>query len=96
MLLLPIVANAATVKIGGIWYSLGDGYTAIVVCPEGDESYSGDIVIPDSISIPGNTTQYRVTKIHDYAFENCENLVSIVIPNSVKTLGEGVFRNCKC
>lgn len=32
--------------------------------------------------------------IGDYAFENCENLESIELPDTVKTIGQNVFANC--
>jgi hypothetical protein len=37
----------------------------------------------------------KVVKIHDRAFENCKELVSITIPSSVKTIGSGAFRGCE-
>ena len=36
-----------------------------------------------------------VTSIGEYAFNGCENLVSIVIPNSVKSIGVGAFYSCR-
>lgn len=41
------------------------------------------IVIPDS-----------VTKIGNYAFQNCHNLKSVRIPNGVKSIGNGAFCGC--
>ena len=37
----------------------------------------------------------KVTKIYDNAFANCEQLVSVYIPKTVKTIGTGAFRGCK-
>ena len=55
-------------------YEINDGEVTITAC---DESISGDIVIPDTIeSCP-------VTKIEYYAFDNCSNIVSLVIPEGI-------------
>ncbi len=35
-----------------------------------------------------------VTSIRNYAFELCENLVSVVIPNGVTNIGDGAFDRC--
>ncbi len=36
----------------------------------------------------------KVTRIGDGAFTNCQNLLSITIPETVKTIGTGAFRGC--
>jgi hypothetical protein len=44
-----------------------------------------------SFAIPGT-----VTSINNSAFYNCENLISVTMPNSVNTaIGSGTFQNCK-
>ena len=55
-------------------------------------SYSGDIVIPDSVRF--NFVYYRVIGIYDKAFQNCESLTSITIPNSILSIGEEAFSGC--
>ena len=51
--------------------------------------YSGTVVIPENVTYDGVT--YSVTAISDYAFYYCQELVSVSIPNSVVTIGEGAF-----
>ena len=54
--------------------------------------YSGDIIIPESVTYEGET--YSVTSIYDRTFEYCTNLTSITIPNSVTSIGFEAFRGC--
>ncbi|MBO7593551.1 MAG: leucine-rich repeat domain-containing protein [Salinivirgaceae bacterium] len=49
------------------------------------------ITIPATVTA-GNT--YNVVGISKSAFEKCNNLVSIVIPNSVTNVGEDAFKGC--
>ena len=50
----------------------------------------------DSIKINLDMTETTgITQLSDYSFSSCDNLSGIVIPDSVKTIEEGVFRGCK-
>ena len=51
-------------------------------------SYSGNLVILETVG------DFAVTGIEDYAFYNCDGLTSIVIPESVKTIGDYAFAYC--
>lgn len=55
-------------------------------------SYSGDVVIPESIQYDGNT--YSVTAIGGNAFYWCRSLTTVEIPASVKTIGSEAFGIC--
>lgn len=64
----------------------------------GTNNLSGDLVIPDKITISGRT--YTVTKISDYSFtsfsnedsgEGANHITSVVIPHTVKTIGKYAF-----
>ena len=54
--------------------------------------YSGDFVIPSSVSYGGTT--YTVTGIGDEAFEE-STITSISIPETVTTIGKEAFEDCE-
>ena len=84
-------ALAYDVKIDGIYYNLiSKGKTAEVT--SGEEKYSGEVVIPSSITSEGQ--EYKVTTIGERAFAHCSGLTSITIPNSVTSIGGWAFENC--
>ena len=67
-----ISASAYDVKVGPIYYDIS-GTTASVA--SGNNNYSGDIVIPESITY--NASNYPVTSIGNWAFSCCSGLTSI-------------------
>ena len=83
-------ASAEVVKIDGIYYNLTSKSTAEVT--SGEEKYSGEVVIPSSITSEGK--EYKVTSIGYEAFKECGALTSITIPNSVTSIGGSAFRKC--
>ena len=53
----------------------------------------GDYIIPGTIIVDGNSVP--VTEIAPHAFEGCEDLVSVSIPENIKKIGAGAFKGCK-
>ena len=77
----------------GIWYDIIDGSSNVKVANSINiPDYSGDIVIPATVSYDG--TEYDVKSIGDYAFKGCSGLTSVNIPNSVTSIGEYAFFGC--
>ena len=91
MSLLPLMANAATVEIDGIYYNLINKVKVAEVTGN-PNYYSGNIVIPSSVVY--NDVTYSVTSIKYGAFSGCSGLTSITIPNSVTYIGEEAFMDC--
>ena len=87
LMLLPLLASADPVEIGGIYYNLSGGNASVAPNPNG--KYSGSIIIPESVTY-GDAT-YSVTSIGDRAFEDCSGLTSITIPNGVTSIGGQAF-----
>lgn len=91
-----MVASAYDAEINGIYYNFsGDEATVTYQKYENYKyisDYSGNIVIPQSITYNGKT--YSVTSIGDQAFWYCSSLTSITIPNSVTSIGFQAFKKC--
>ena len=105
LLLCSTAASAHDFKIDGIYYRIvhtiqSSGKVSITaevthegVVPGSLYEYSGDVVIPSSVSYEGK--EYSVASIGSQAFYLCRNLTSITIPNSVKSIGESAFQGCR-
>ena len=69
--------------VNGIYYIINsDGTTVSVI--SGNDSYSGNVTIPSTVTYNGTT--YGVTTIGNKAFHNCTGLTSVTIGNSVTTI----------
>ena len=77
-----------TVTIDGIKYHIENGEATIAVQ---DETLSGDIVIPESISYDENN--YSVVRATNGAFQNTD-ITGITLPNSITSLGNSCFKLC--
>ena len=92
-LFLAVIASVGTmfasVSIGGINYNLDN--TNLTAEVARNDSYSGSIVIPSSVTY--NARTYSVTSIGSNAFYECTGLTSVTIPNSVTSIGSQAFQN---
>ena len=83
---IVVIREDAASIVDGIRYNFSKSTAEVV-----PNKYSGDIVIPSTVTYEGTT--YNVTSIGNNAFEYC-NVTSIKIPSSVTSIGSKAFSNC--
>ncbi len=90
---LPVGINAFAYdfEVDGIYYDITSS-TEVAVTSEKENSYSGNVVIPEQVTHNGIT--YSVTSIGNSAFSYCTGLTSVTIPNSVTSIGNSAFGSC--
>ena len=91
-LLSVLSAQASDFEADGIYYNFLSGTTDKVEVTSGDDSYTGSVDIPSTVTHNGTT--YSVTSIKQGAFLNCSGLTSVTIPNSVTYIGKQAFGSC--
>ena len=75
----------------GMYYrTLGGNLAELTFKDRKFNSYSGDIVIPDSVELNGKT--YVVRAVGDSAMRLCSKLTSVTIPATVKRIGWESFK----
>ena len=83
---ISMQAMSQKVLIDDIYYSLNapnPGEATVMPTGNGNSSYSGDIIIPETVTCEGKT--YTVTVIGENAFKG-SNITSISIPSTVRIL----------
>ena len=78
-------------QVDGIYYTIV-GETVEVDDDGSRIAYSGEVVIPPSVTYNGK--EYPVTSIGDRAFVNCSGLTAVTIPESVTSIGGTAFYEC--
>ena len=91
--IVGVILPGYTFEVDGIYYRVMSDDAANVIANVDVESYyTGDVVIPDSVTYEGYS--FAVMGIESNAFDGCFELTSVVIPNSVETIGEQAFQGC--
>lgn len=85
-------ALAYDAYVNGIYYNIYQWRKTATVTSNGNNSYFGNVHIPDSIKYNGNW--YSVTEIGANAFNGCGELTWISIPKSVTYIGYNAFSGC--
>ena len=79
-------------KVGNYRYSCEEsGLTATVIPDEGYKDLT-EVEIPSEVQI--DDTYYRVTAIANYAFEDCDNITSVVLPEGLEWIGSCAINGC--
>ena len=84
---------AYDIEVDGIYYNITSTTDLTVEVTRGNNEYSGEIVIPSTITYKSRT--FTVTHIGGLAFYSCTGLRSIVIPNSIASFGDSAFSYCR-
>ena len=91
--MLPASMSAYDFKEGDIYYNVNGNEVAVTYEIVEVGSYSGDVVIPETVV--HNGVEYAVTAIGYKAFANCYNMTSIEIPNSIDSISSHAFKYCE-
>ena len=70
---------------GDYTYILLDDGAAQIVCWDGPDA---------ELTVPAELDGYRVTSISESAFCDCQDLVSVTLPEGVRDIGEFAFADC--
>ena len=85
-------------EVGGIYYNITNVTSKTVEVTYKGTSYSAGDSYLGSVTIPStviyNGTNYNVTSIGENAFYLCRELVSVTIPNSIKSIKASAFSCC--
>ena len=91
-LLVSTFTFAYDIQVDGIYYYVNASDLTCKVTSNGNNSYSGDINIPETINFKNKTL--KVIGIGYEAFYNCTDLTSITIGESVVNIEERAFYGC--
>lgn len=89
--------NNATSENGEQYYMTDDGFTYLLkdgtaVLLSCDVTTQGDVVLPETIEYEG--VIYTLKEIASYAFKNCMDLTSLVLPSTLEKIGDYAFSGC--
>jgi len=88
LVFLPIVSMFAyDCEVNGIYYNkLSENELEVT---SGDIMYKEDLVIPETVTI--NDSLFNIKRIGNYAFYNCSELSSVILPNGLISIGNYAF-----
>ena len=78
--------------IGNLKYTITDFENHKVSVGKADTNPTGELVIESTVEDDGIT--YTVTSIREQAFVDCWKITSVIIPNSVVSIGASAFKGC--
>ena len=102
--LIPALSFAYDFKEGGLCYNINKDGKTVTMTYENlimfafdapaptEKGYKGKIIIPETIKHNGKT--YKVTAVDRGTFSCNTDLISVVMPKSVKNIGKETFMHC--
>ena len=85
-------AYAQKVFVDSVYYTLDNTAMTAQIAVQSSSTAVGDIVITDTVTYEG--ANYAVTSMADDAFADCNQLTSIVLPQTLRNLGKNAFLRC--
>jgi len=83
-----------TFVIGDLTYEVTSTTPLEVEVSDDGDTTATDVTITSPVMDPGSIESYEVTAIGDNAFQSNASVVNVVLPTSVKTIGEFAFNSC--
>jgi hypothetical protein len=83
---MAMPAMSVSFTIGDFKYDVTDTTGLTVSVSAASDTISGKVTIPDKIEYEGK--EYSVTAIGEGAFKECAGLTSVIIPNTVASIGK--------
>ena len=88
-LFVTCLAHGQSNRIDGIKYTLDKSGKVVL---EKGKNVRGTLVIPSEVTIKGRT--YPVSVIGESAFEDCDELQSVILPENLSQIDFWSFKNC--
>ena len=86
-------AAAYDFEWAGIYYNItGDNTVEVTYSDKDNNTYSGSISVP--VTVTNNGTEYSVTKIGSYAFQNSA-VTSVSMPEGIISIDYNAFKGCQ-
>jgi len=92
LLLKGTCAYAQRVFIDSVYYTLDNTAMTAQIAVQSNNTAVGDIVINDTVTYEG--ANYAVASMANSAFSGCNQLTSIVLPQTLRNLGREAFLQC--
>ncbi|WP_034097297.1 leucine-rich repeat domain-containing protein [Flavobacterium psychrophilum] len=92
LILIPFLGIAQDFTANRINYTVTSSTAPFTVSVARNPNFSGVAEIPETVVY--NSKNYAVTYIKEIAFQECNTLTSVSIPNSVTTIGNSAFERC--
>lgn len=86
------LSTGAQFVINGLKYTLNEGGNTVTLSGYDGNKPAGELNVPQTVEKDGIT--YTVTSLGDVAFNGCDSLTSVIIPDSVVEFGNAVFQQC--